>query len=64
MIIILSNFLSLNSLLSFSFVGNGKVAMNTDLKEAVKKSSIHFGNEPLDYKSVVRITFLLMDYLL
>ena len=34
-------------------IGSGKVEMNNSLKEAVKKSSIHFGNEPLDYKSVV-----------
>ena len=37
--------------------GSGKVEMNNSLKEAVKKSSIHFGNEPVDYKSVVRSTY-------
>lgn len=35
-----------------AFKGSGKVEMNNSLKEAVKKSSIHFGNEPMDYKSV------------
>lgn len=34
------------------FRGTGKVSMNTDLKEAVKKSSLHFGNEKVHYESV------------
>mmetsp|Transcript_6996 Transcript_6996/g.9649 ORF Transcript_6996/g.9649 Transcript_6996/m.9649 type:complete len:306 (-) Transcript_6996:114-1031(-) len=33
-------------------LGSAKVPINVNLKEAVKKSSIHFGNEPVDYKSV------------
>ena len=32
----------------------GRVAMNTDLKEAIKKSSLHFGNEVGVYKSVAQ----------
>lgn len=35
-----------------TFRGAGRVAMNSDLKEAVKKSSIHFGNERVQYESV------------
>ncbi len=33
------------------FRGTERVAMNVDLKEAVKKSSIHFGNESVVYAS-------------
>jgi len=32
----------------------GRVQMNTELKEAVKKSSLHFGNERTVYKSVAQ----------
>jgi hypothetical protein len=35
-----------------TFRGVQRVAMNTNLKEAVKKSSIYFGNEPVAYSSV------------
>ena len=35
-----------------TFKGTGKVEMNKDVKEAVKKSSIHFGNESVEYKTV------------
>jgi len=35
-----------------NYYGVGKIAMNTDVMEAVKKSSLHFGNESVDYKSV------------
>ena len=35
-----------------NFRGVKKVSMNSDLKEAVKKSSIHFGNEKVHYESV------------
>jgi hypothetical protein len=31
------------------FRGTERIGMNVDLKEAVKKSSIHFGNETVDY---------------
>lgn len=31
---------------------NTKVAMNSELKEAVKRSSLHFGNEPVRYHTV------------
>jgi hypothetical protein len=34
------------------FKGVGRVTMNTELKEAVKKSSLHFGNEPVRYETV------------
>lgn len=34
-----------------SYYGVGRVGMNNDLKEAVKRSSIHFGNERVDYTS-------------
>lgn len=37
---------------SEQFKGVGRVAMNNDIKEAVKKSSLHFGNENVEYKSV------------
>jgi len=37
--------------LSDTFKGAKRVAMNSELKEAVKKSSLHFGNEPILYKS-------------
>jgi hypothetical protein len=33
--------------------GYTKISMNKDLKEAVKKSSLHFGNEKAEYKSVM-----------
>lgn len=33
------------------FAGAGRVGMNTELKEAIKKSSIHFGLEPVQYQS-------------
>ncbi len=35
-----------------SFRGVQRVGMNNDLKEAVKKSSINFGNEKVQYESV------------
>eukprot|EP01038_Epipyxis_sp_PR26KG_P013503 gene13503-18117_t len=34
------------------FPNEPKVQLNTDLKETVKKSSIHFGNESVDYSTV------------
>lgn len=34
------------------FKGTSKVTMNKDVKEAVKKSSLHFGNEPVTYRTV------------
>jgi hypothetical protein len=34
------------------FRGAPKVEMNRELKEAIKKSSLHFGNETVAYKSV------------
>lgn len=37
---------------SEAFKGTGKVAMNNSLKEAVKKSSISFGNESVAYHTV------------
>ena len=33
--------------------GYRKISMNADLKAAVKKSSLHFGNEQADYKSTM-----------
>lgn len=36
------------------FKGYKKIAMNSDLKEAIKKSSLHFGNEVVDYTTVQR----------
>ena len=36
------------------FKGYKKIAMNNDLKEAIKKSSLHFGNEVVDYTTVQR----------
>lgn len=36
------------------FKGTERVAMNVDLKEAVKKSSIHFGNEPVNYSTTAQ----------
>jgi hypothetical protein len=35
-----------------NYYGVGRIAMNNDVMEAVKKSSLHFGNESVDYKSV------------
>ena len=35
-----------------SFQGVPRVQTNNDIKEAVKKSSIHFGNEKINYESV------------
>ncbi len=35
-----------------TFKGCGRVQMNSELKEAVKKSSLHFGNETVHYESV------------
>lgn len=34
------------------FKGYKKIAMNNDLKEAIKKSSLHFGNEKVQYLTV------------
>lgn len=34
------------------FKGYKKIAMNNDLKEAIKKSSLHFGNEKVQYTTV------------
>lgn len=36
------------------FKGTERVAMNVGLKEAVKKSSIHFGNEPVSYTTTAQ----------
>ena len=37
---------------SETFKDYKKVAMNNDLKEAIKRSSLHFGNEKVDYQTV------------
>lgn len=37
---------------SETFKDYKKVVMNTDLKEAIKRSSLHFGNEKVNYQTV------------
>lgn len=41
-----------------TFRGVQRVGMNTSLKEAVKKSSIYFGNEAVEYSSVAHDSML------